>query len=214
MKKITFYTLISLVFVANAFAKAPQSITGTVEDALCGEMDPFIVGDACIVYTTDEKTGVKLGLVYPDSDWSIARVPEIDSETDTVGDRFFATSCKAITDAETIRALKDFGEDYFYLDCSDPINTFFWLNGEEESCYVEAEAAASTVMNLSENNGISLYSTKFLGRVELPDLLDGTESKFFESYYFIFSSDVETTGVAITTNEACTVVSKSILGSN
>jgi hypothetical protein len=40
----------------------PTTVTGTIELAICGELDPFELGDACVVYGT-ASDGSPIGLV-------------------------------------------------------------------------------------------------------------------------------------------------------
>ena len=92
-------------------------------------MDPFAVGDVCVVFTTDEKTGMKLGLVYDDYDWMMVNVPEPDSAEDMIGDRFEASTCEKIYNRNQIEVLKDFESGYFYVNCY--AYDFNWLYAEE-----------------------------------------------------------------------------------
>ena len=127
--KFVMMILAAMVSFGASAVEVPSVITGTAEDIVCGEMDPFAVGDACIVYTTDEATGMKLGLVYDDYDWAIVHVPETDSVGDLVGDRFEASTCEKIYDRDQISVLKDFNSEYFYVNCYT--YDFNWLYGEE-----------------------------------------------------------------------------------
>ena len=83
-----------------------------------------------------------------------------------------------------------------------------------ENCAAEAEKAAFVEAGDPEQNAFTLHSKKFLGKLELPDLLDTSKSDFFESYYFVLSSDSDTTGVTVTTRKNCSISASSNIGSN
>lgn len=57
MKKLIFVAAMAVMAQANAL-----NLVGTVTEAFCGEMDPFVVGDACLVrvQTQDYKDAVVL----------------------------------------------------------------------------------------------------------------------------------------------------------
>lgn len=127
--KILMIILAAMLSFSALAVEIPSVITGTLEDVFCGEMDPFAVGDVCVVFTTDEATGMKLGLVYDDYDWGYIHVPETDSAEDMVGDRFQASTCEKIHDRNQIGELKNYNGDYFYVRCY--VYDFSWLYGDE-----------------------------------------------------------------------------------
>jgi len=95
----------------------PELIRGFTNDIVCGEMDPFVVGDVCVLYTTDLRTGKSFGLVYSDYDWARLHIPEPDSIGDWIGEEFEASSCELIADKDELRVLKGFRSGYEYLSC-------------------------------------------------------------------------------------------------
>lgn len=138
MKQAITFLFIIFTFAANALSlEVPTSIVGTAEDVLCGEIDPFAVGDACVVFTTDEETGIKFGLLYHDYDWIEAHVPDTDDSTDMIGDRFVASSCTKMFDRNKINELRDYKSDYFYIDCTEPAETFSWVYPEDTASFAE-----------------------------------------------------------------------------
>ena len=139
MKSVLFFLVTLFSFHFNALAlDVPSSIVGTMDDVYCGEMDPALVGDACIVFTKDESTGVNFGLVYPDYEWMSAHVPDTDSETDLIGDRFVASFCSKIYNKDKIGVLRDFKAGTYYLDCDFPAETFSWLYPSEYLTFAES----------------------------------------------------------------------------
>jgi len=122
MKKIILITITLLSL--TVLAADNNEIEGTVVDVVCSEMDPFAVGDACVVFAEVDATGAKRGLVYNDYDWSFLHVAEPDSATDTVGDQFIAAGCEKIYDMSVVNVLKDYNSSYFYLSCD--VSSFSW----------------------------------------------------------------------------------------
>lgn len=111
----------------------PELIRGNTEDIICGEIDPYAVGDACVVYTTDKTTGKKLGLVYDDYDWIALHIPEPDSTDDWIGEEFEASTCELIKDPNAISELKSLNgnSEYFFVNCyAYDFNWFYRLIDE------------------------------------------------------------------------------------
>lgn len=116
--------LISLIFAQNAFsANLPNTISGPAEDIYCSEIDPFI-GDQCVVYTTDKKTGHKYGLIFNDYIWASVHISSSQTINDFIGDDFTVEFCDAIYDKDLISEHKSLNKDYFYLSCNEDL--FFW----------------------------------------------------------------------------------------
>lgn len=121
-------TLLLILLSALSISAAAAPVVGTIEDVMCGEINPYIIGDACIVYTTDEDTGSKLGLVYGDYDWLERFVPSDSSIDDMVGDRFQAKDCRQLRSSSEIRELKKLNSEYFYLTCDIEGFKYFYGN--------------------------------------------------------------------------------------
>jgi hypothetical protein len=98
-------------------ALIPNLIRGFANDIVCGEIDPYAVGDACIVYTTDRTTGKRLGLVYNDYDFATIHIPEPDSIDDWIDEEFEASTCELIEDPNKISELKELDPSYIYIHC-------------------------------------------------------------------------------------------------
>jgi len=60
-----FLTVAAPVVLANPDIPRPNTLSGTIEFVACGEMDPFELGDSCIVYGVDAD-GAAIGLVTTD----------------------------------------------------------------------------------------------------------------------------------------------------
>lgn len=110
--------LITFLAIFLTISTTARPIKGTIDDVFCGEVDPFAVGDACLVLTTDTETGNKLGLVYRDFDWSYNFIPANEDATTAIGKEFTADLCSTIPNIDIIRELKEFNSEYFYLECN------------------------------------------------------------------------------------------------
>ncbi len=115
------YLPLILVFFysLNLFAlESADRIHGQVDYAFCGEMDPYEVGDACVVFVTEYETNKKFGLLYNDYDWAQKFLADSDGDEDALnGDSVFVKYCSKIYISNQIDVLKDHDPNYFYLDC-------------------------------------------------------------------------------------------------
>lgn len=115
MKNLILGALFLTMFNINA-----DMIEATVDDIVCAEINPFIIGDACILFSTEISTGNKLGLVYPDYDlFDVAEEAGYFylDRGDANGTVFTATNCSYFTSGEDISELKSYNSQYFYLSC-------------------------------------------------------------------------------------------------
>ena len=67
MRHLLSLSLLSMILSAAPVALAnpdipPHSVNGTIEFVICGELDPFELGDSCILYGKD-RSGSEFGLV-------------------------------------------------------------------------------------------------------------------------------------------------------
>jgi hypothetical protein len=103
---------------STAFA---GSVTGTIDDLFCGEMDPFVIGDSCVLFITEDKTNDKLAFVYSDYDlWDV-----IDTMADEVGKttgmhiEIDMNYQEKFYNKNAIHVLKDYDSRYFYFRALD-----------------------------------------------------------------------------------------------
>ena len=113
MKKL----LIALALLSS-FTIQASTVKATINEVVCGEMDPFVIGDACILFSTDNETGNKIGLVYSDYDWAYEHASDLNNYDVLNGRSFKADNCETFKNYDAIRELKDYNSDYFYLSCN------------------------------------------------------------------------------------------------
>jgi hypothetical protein len=106
MKKLLI--VLSVLGSFSAFATK-----ATVDDAFCGEIDPFVVGDACIVQLSTSK-GSKIALVFPDYELEEKIGDSAETLNGQIVDVDFSLAEK-IYDYDVIHVLKSMGKKYFYM---------------------------------------------------------------------------------------------------
>jgi hypothetical protein len=104
-----------LLLMAAALSYSITGFSGTfnakVDDTMCGEIDPFVIGDACILQLTQEN-GKRLGLVFDFDDFMNRFTEyELNGKRVKIDDRFISK----ITESDVIRELQDYSSDYFYM---------------------------------------------------------------------------------------------------
>jgi hypothetical protein len=109
--------LITLIFITSFSLKA-EVVEGTINDVICAEINPFVIGDACILFSTDKNTGNKVGLVYSDYTWAYEYASESNDWSVFTGRTFSASSCDTFTSYDEIRELKEYNAEYFYYRCN------------------------------------------------------------------------------------------------
>lgn len=94
--------------------RAPSGdVVGTVEDTFIGEMDPFVVGDVCIVYVQPYEDGGLVGILDEFCDYTLDY-----SEAHGFAVAVASSDLRPVSDAED-RELQDYQTaDYFWLDGS------------------------------------------------------------------------------------------------
>ena len=110
-------TLLALSLLIFAITAQATTFNATIDDIWCGEMDPFAIGDVCVVFVTKEKGNSKLGILF-DFD---AFLEENDEYEIMIGRKATINSAtySKIRDREIIDILKRFDSSYFYLQASD-----------------------------------------------------------------------------------------------
>jgi len=98
-------------FAGSAQAKDTMDVTGIVDTMWCGELDPHF-GDTCLAFITTSNNQ-KYGLVLDFEAW-LAYHSDVDS---LFGRSLSATKCEEIADRTSINSLKDYNDEYFYIDC-------------------------------------------------------------------------------------------------
>lgn len=85
----------------------------TVDDAFCGEMDPFVVGDVCLVFVTVSPES-RIALVF---DFDKFQNKFEDAAESLVGKNIYIDfyQVEIITDGKVISVLKDFNDSYYYM---------------------------------------------------------------------------------------------------
>lgn len=89
------------------------TISGTVDEVFCGEMDPFAVGDTCLMFVTTNENK-KFGLNFDFDSWLNVFVDDGSLQGKTIT----AENCEKINDSNVINSLKDYNSSYFYMNCS------------------------------------------------------------------------------------------------
>ena len=108
---ITFILLFTqTVTIANNHFSSKASLAH-VEDAFCGEMDPMVVGDVCIVFISLKNK--KLGLLMDFDDFLSSYDPETLIGSKILFDKAYSFT---ITNRYIINTLRKYDEDYFYLE--------------------------------------------------------------------------------------------------
>lgn len=116
--KLVFSLAILLAGLSSQAQNFSPAIYGRIQNVFCGEMDPFAVGDACVVFVKEFSTNKKLGLVYRDYDWMEQFLP-MDQEMDfPIGNEVNVHYCEKIGNRAEVQTLKDYDSEYFYLNCS------------------------------------------------------------------------------------------------
>lgn len=101
--------ILSLAFYTFTYAK---DFSATIDDVFCGEVDPFIVGDVCIVSLSQE-TGEKISIVM-DIDNYYNQFNEFDLE-EGLGVIVNQDSLELIDNTNILNILKQYDSDYFYV---------------------------------------------------------------------------------------------------
>jgi len=101
---ILFLTIFSLnSFASNELAK--------VDDVYCGEMDPFVIGDVCVI-NLSKANNTKLAIVIDmDEFFNIYDEGDLDGKSVEVD----SSTLSPIYDSQTLSILRDFDNEYFYL---------------------------------------------------------------------------------------------------
>lgn len=104
------HTLLALGLI---YSTASFALSGKVVEAFCGEMDPFVVGDVCIVNTDIKKNEKQNIALVMNFDEFLEKYEDgtLDGK-DIVIDE---SSIMNLQRRETIRVLQDFDDDYFYM---------------------------------------------------------------------------------------------------
>lgn len=103
--------LFAFFMATGAQAFAAMNLSGTVDEVWCGELDPFF-GDTCVAFVVNDENQ-KYGLVLDFDAWQTNH-PDQDALS---GKPFSAASCEIISDFDALKSLKNFNDQYFYLDC-------------------------------------------------------------------------------------------------
>lgn len=104
--------LLVLSLIASTTTFATNSFMAKVDDVFCGEMDPFVIGDVCVVNLTKEEDNKKLALLFDFDEFTTAysegelskKLVEIDSSV-----------LALVTDRDQLVVLRDFDSTYFYM---------------------------------------------------------------------------------------------------
>jgi hypothetical protein len=100
--KLFLATLMALVSF-NSF-----SFTGTITNAFCAEMDPFVVGDACLISYKDKKEVVRHVLFDFDDFYTVFSEDDIN---DMKGDTVKIIGAKRIKSVRVHKAMDFLGEN-------------------------------------------------------------------------------------------------------
>jgi hypothetical protein len=102
-----FLSLLFLLSSLNVFA----ATKGTIDEFFCGEMDPFVVGDVCILNVTQDD-GKKLAIVLDFDSFAYAY-----DEGALKGKRVALNidTLSYIYDEDALEVLRDFDDSYFYM---------------------------------------------------------------------------------------------------
>lgn len=145
-----FILLIALIFTYNAFSQT----RGTAEELFCGEMDPFVVGDVCLLNVT-LKNNQKLSILL---DFDTIVEEEIEGTLAGSQVLIFENTLRKIYDRETLRVLRRFDEGYFYMQ------------GERES------------FKLLGNKQMEIFVTKLSGYFSVNHLPEGYSAKKIKKF--------------------------------
>ena len=120
-------------------------IEGTVIDTWIGEVDPFAVGDACLLIVKHDATGANLGLV---EDFEACTQTQRFEGRQGAHVRISRADMAEIDDTDAANELRDLAEHYAWT----PAPTFYWFDGD----VVEASppAPAGVVRGLVEDTFI------------------------------------------------------------
>ena len=110
-------SMLLILSILISFNISAQVMNGTIDEVICAEMDPFVVGDVCIVFSTDLQSGSSVGLVYRDYDFAYQYLNNLMDWDEFVGREFSADYCEHLTNFNEIGVLKSFNPNYFYLNC-------------------------------------------------------------------------------------------------
>ena len=131
-----FFVLISFVVMTSALQAQAKIVEYTVDDAICVEYDPFVVGDICLIYLT-QTNGRKVAVLFdfnimssreirstqPESVYSIDELTGLKVTLDT-------TYLEPIRSAAVIRELKSDRPEYFYMSSIDNGETLVVIEKE------------------------------------------------------------------------------------
>lgn len=117
---------IILTFIISSASIAGNTFTAKVEEAFCGEMDPFIIGDVCVVNLIKDN-GDKLAVVVDFDQFTLAYT---EGELDNKKVEVDSSRLSYITDRDQLGVLRDFDADYFYM--FGEVNSFNILNDSYE----------------------------------------------------------------------------------
>lgn len=101
--RVFYLALVAFLSFSNAFAK---NLELRVEKTLCGEIDPYILGDACLVYAADNKE--VFALIIELEDYAQLLDNEItDGDLVNLDDRYFSN----VDDRNLERLIQDMAKD-------------------------------------------------------------------------------------------------------
>ena len=111
MKKLII--ILCLISLSQTYS---MNLSGYIDDAFCGEMDPFVVGDVCIVFINQNNT--KLGFLMDYDEFLSNHNPD-----DLIGETilFEKNNISKIRNPHIIDTLRKYDDNYFYVDYSGPI---------------------------------------------------------------------------------------------
>ncbi|MCO4794240.1 MAG: hypothetical protein KC493_11030 [Bacteriovoracaceae bacterium] len=107
-------TLLTLLFVLTSFSSFSSTIfKATVEDTFCVEMDPFVVGDVCLLNLEREDNGKKLTLLLDFDEFS-NQDGELEGQVLSVD----SSKLEKIRNREVLSILLDYDNNYYYMNAS------------------------------------------------------------------------------------------------
>lgn len=146
MKSI--FLLITTLLMSNIAFATPVQIR--ITDHICGEIDPFIIGDACLVQGTSEKKNY--ALVIDMDEYYYSSLSEIEiNDIITVDDTYL----ELIEDIDTINEMRDFFDityiKFYYFELLFPTDSVISIE----------KAKLESVFNLNCHNS-GFYDGSFM----------------------------------------------------
>src|SRR3989338_6449156 len=162
MKKGIF-SLLFLTLAMPVFSATPIEFTnGVVKEVYLGEMDPFVVGDACIL-TVRTSEGKVYGLVNTDDSCY-----EKSEELQALEGKSIAVSSSHLTtidNKDAIKVLKEFDSEPFYL----------WWDGEVDLSFQQVKKINSKGLRRLEKLGKQMLNEEIGGDAANIPLFQGVK---------------------------------------